>query len=82
MCLQKGLKHKSYEGSCGRKGGSEKILSLYNFLKGGHSQVGGGLFSQVTSKRMKGKGLKLCQGRFRLEIGKNFLMEQDAQGSG
>lgn len=30
----------------------------------------------------KRKWPQVCQGRFRPEIGKNFSMEQDAQGSG
>lgn len=51
------------------------LITLYNHPAGGCSKEVVGLFSQVISDRMRVSSLNLYQGRFRLEVRKNFFME-------
>ena len=55
------------------------LVTLHNYVKGGYSKVGMGLFAQTPSDKTRGNGLKLCHGRFKLDIRRNFFTERVVQ---
>ena len=61
--LVKGLENQPYE---------ERLRDLM----GAYSESGAILFSLVTSDRMRGNGLKLCQDKFRLDVIKHLFTER------
>jgi len=60
----------------GEKEAEGKTYCSIELPRGGCSKVGVGLFCLVASDGKRGNGLNLHQGRFRLDIRKNFFIEK------
>ncbi|KAK4819121.1 hypothetical protein QYF61_025588 [Mycteria americana] len=50
------------------------LIAAFQYLKGAYKKDGERLFTGACSDRMRGKGFKLKEGKFRLDIRKTLLM--------
>mgnify|MGYP001853185949 CR=1 FL=1 len=52
------------------------LIVAFPYLKGAYKQEGERLFTRVDSDRTRGKGFKLRQGMFRLDIRRTFFTQR------
>ena len=49
------------------------LIAACQYLKGAYKKAGEGLFTRACSDRTRGNGFKLKEGRFRLDVRRNFF---------
>ena len=52
------------------------LIAAFQYLKGAYKQEGSQLFGRVDNSRTRGNGLKLKEGRLRLDIRGKFFTER------
>ena len=82
--MTEGLEHLSYQNrlkelglfSLERKRLQGDLIVPFQYLKGVYKHEGNQLFIRADSDRTRGNGLKLKEGRFRLDTGGSFLLRE------